>query len=195
MSNESFITVVSGIPRSGTSLVMQMLGAGGLALAVDDLRSPDAHNPRGYFELDAVKRLAADTRCIGSARGRAVKVVHALLRHLPGDFDYRVIFVHRDLREVIASQNAMLERSGAASEDCESAGLERLLRVQRDQSERWIQAQGNARLVRVHFSQILADPETASRALAGFLELPLDTAKMAEAVAPALYRQRVSGVG
>ncbi len=114
---ENFITVVSGLPRSGTSLMMQMLVAGGLPALTDAVRSPDESNPRGYFEFEPVKRLRTDASWLEQARGRAVKIIHLLLRELPTDgrFQYRVLFLRRPLEEVIASQSAMLARAGKAS--------------------------------------------------------------------------------
>ena len=107
-----FVTVVSGLPRSGTSLMMQMLAAGGVELLIDQIRRADADNPRGYFELEAVKRTRQDASWLDDAAGKAVKVIHLLLRDLPDDREYRVVMMSRDLDEVLASQQAMLARSG-----------------------------------------------------------------------------------
>jgi hypothetical protein len=107
-----FITVVSGLPRSGTSLMMQMLAAGGLPPLTDNLRDADESNPRGYFEFDPVKRLRSDRSWLDQARGHAVKIIHVLVRELPADgqFHYRLLLMKRPMEEILASQRALLER-------------------------------------------------------------------------------------
>src|SRR6185295_16167693 len=119
MSASDFVTVVSGLPRSGTSLMMQMLSAGGMSALTDEKRTADESNPRGYFEFEPVKRLRADQAWLGEARGRVVKIIHLLLRELPADgrLAYRVIFMKRPLDEILASQRVMLEREGKKSAD------------------------------------------------------------------------------
>src|SRR5260221_40938 len=106
------IVVVSGLPRSGTSLMMAMLQAGGVPVLSDGLRAPDADNPNGYFEFEPVKQLRTDHTWLASAQGKALKVVVPLLFHFPELFDCRVLFMERNLDEVIASQLAMLARKG-----------------------------------------------------------------------------------
>src|SRR4051812_38256410 len=113
-----FVTVVSGLPRSGTSMMMQMLAAGGMPALTDGARGPDADNPRGYLEFEPAKRTAAaDGRWVGDAVGKAVKLVHLLLPDLPGGYEYRVVFMGRDVREVLASQAEMLRRRGRRGAD------------------------------------------------------------------------------
>src|SRR4029079_1243109 len=117
--SQDFVTVVSGLPRSGTSLMMQMLAAGGLPPLTDSVRAPDESNPRGYLEFEPVKRLRTDQSWLEQARGHAVKIIHLLLREIPTDgrFAYRVIFLQRPLEEVLASQRVMLEKQGKKSAD------------------------------------------------------------------------------
>src|SRR5579872_1312474 len=107
-----FVTIVSGLPRSGTSMMLRMLAAGGLPILTDGVRTPDEDNPHGYLEWEGVKSLARDASWVASARGKGVKVIYYWLRDLPRDCRYRVIFMRRDLDEVLASQAAMLERRG-----------------------------------------------------------------------------------
>src|SRR5947208_15012411 len=108
------ITIVTGLPRSGTSVMMQMLSAGGLPPLTDGLRQPDEDNPRGYFEFEPVKQIRRDTAWLQLAVGKAVKMVHLLLPELPLDQNhrYRVIMMRRDLSDVLASQNKMLMIKG-----------------------------------------------------------------------------------
>src|SRR3569833_79554 len=113
----AFITVVSGLPRSGTSMMMQMLAAGGMPMLTDGVRGPDPDNPRGYFAFGPVKRTPQDARWLAGAPGKAVKVVHSLLPALPGGYEYRVLFMLRDMHEVLASQDTMLRRLGRCGAD------------------------------------------------------------------------------
>ena len=115
MNDVSSITVVSGLPRSGTSLLMQMLRAGGVPILSDQVRAEDANNPRGYLEFEPVKRLARDASWIPQARGKAVKVIAQLIGKLPPDERYHIIMMRRDVDEVITSQMQMLERLGTPS--------------------------------------------------------------------------------
>src|SRR5262245_20267166 len=110
LSNE--IIVVSGLPRSGTSLMMQMLDRGGIPAVTDRLRAADEDNPRGYYEFEAVKRTKQDASWLPAARGRAVKLVSSLLYDLPNSEAYRVLFMQRDMDEVLESQEKMLARLG-----------------------------------------------------------------------------------
>ncbi|HNY87520.1 MAG TPA: hypothetical protein PKN23_13545, partial [Candidatus Hydrogenedentes bacterium] len=111
------IVVVSGLPRSGTSMMMRMLAAGGMPLFTDGVRAADSDNPLGYFEHEAVKRLREDASWVPGAAGKAVKVVSALLPALPEGFQYRVILMRRPLEEVLASQRRMFGRRGAPAAD------------------------------------------------------------------------------
>ena len=106
-----FVTIVSGLPRSGTSMAMQMISAGGIAPLTDALRTADADNPRGYYELERVKALRTDKSWLDEARGKVVKVIHMLVPELPDDRAYRVVFLDRDVREVVKSQSTMLARN------------------------------------------------------------------------------------
>ena len=187
----AWITVVSGLPRSGTSLAMQMLRAGGLPVLADAERPADADNPAGYLEYAPVRSTARDASWVASAPGKAVKVIYALLRHLPAEHSYRVLWMRRNLDEVIASQEAMLARSGAAPE----GGLARerlaeVLAAQLAETERWLAQQPSFRLLGVDYAAVIADPQRAARAVDAFLGGGLDVAAMAGAVDASLRRQR-----
>src|SRR5436309_9885827 len=104
---DSEIIIVSGLPRSGTSLMMQMLDNGGMEVVTDNIRTPDTDNPRGYYEFEQVKKIKHDTAWLPSTRGRAFKMVSQLLYDLPPSEQYAVIFMERDLDEVLASQEKM----------------------------------------------------------------------------------------
>lgn len=185
-----YAIVVSGVPRSGTSLVMQMLAAGGIEPLCDGARPPDAANPRGYFELEAVKRTRRDASWLAQAEGRAVKVIHALLPALPRERAYRVILVRRDLREVLASQRAMLAGPEAPRDSLDDDRLTRIFEAQLREAEAWVRAAPRAALLAVDHAALLTDPAREARALAAFLDGGLDVGAMAAAVDPALHRQR-----
>jgi len=190
-----FITVVSGLPRSGTSLMMQMLHAGGLPALTDGLRAADENNQRGYFEYEPVKRLRSDRSWLPQARGQAVKIIHLLLRdlQLDGSLQYRIVFMQRPLDEVLSSQRAMLQREGKAGAD--PAVLKKAFESQLAQLDTWLAAQPFIAVMRVPYHQVVQQPQSVAEALTGFLGLGLDTAAMVRAVDPALHRQRGSGAG
>ena len=187
------IIVVSGLPRSGTSVVMQMLAAGGISPLTDAIRGADEHNPRGYLEFEAVKRLARDRSWVGQAVGQAVKVIASLLPELPTGHAYAVILVHRDPREVLASQRTMIRASGADT----AATDEQLLRAFERHLERarqWCATAGVPHLDVEHRECMTAPAAVAAR-LAGFLGDRLDLAAMVAAVDVSLWRNRPSPDG
>ena len=182
------ITIVSGLPRSGTSLVMQMLAAGGVKLFADGARVADAANPRGYHEHAKVMGLARDAAWLGEACGHAVKIVAPLLPFLPPGQTYRVIFVERDLEEVLASQTAMLAVQGRPAGD--PAVLRRAYRQQNAAALGLLARQPHLAHLVVRHADLLTAPAKSAAQLNAFLGGSLDVARMAGAVDPALHRQR-----
>lgn len=185
------IIVVSGLPRSGTSMMMKMLAAGGVPLVTDELRAPDESNPEGYFELERVKTLEESDHhpWLADCRGRAVKIISFLLPHLPDAFNYRVVFMHRELAEVIASQDRMLERRGGAAQEPADATAtrfqEHLTRVRRLlHREPWFES------LEVSYNRTLRDPIGEATRVNGFLGGDLDVRAMGNAVNADLYRNR-----
>ncbi len=184
------ITIVSGLPRSGTSMMMRMIEAGGVPALTDGVRAADADNPLGYYEFEPVKRTKQDPSWVERARGRVVKMVHLLLTDLPAGYDYRVILMRRDPDEVIESQRKMLERAGRPSGD--AAALKRVFAAQMDSVRRWLDAQPHVRYLEVSYNAMLAAPETEARRVAEFLGLSDRADSMVSAVDPGLYRNRAS---
>jgi hypothetical protein len=187
--NDNEIVVVSGLPRSGTSMAMAMLAAGGMPLLVDAQRGADADNPAGYFEYAPVKRLHRDASWLPSARGRAVKIVAPLLKYIPAETACRVVYMRRALGEVLASQRTMLQRSGkeiAGDHTAARAAFEALERA----TGAWLQAQPNLQCLYLEHADVLREPPRAAAQMTAFLGYGLDTAKMAAAVDVSLYRQR-----
>src|SRR4051794_21927335 len=173
-----YVTVVSGLPRSGTSMMMQMLAAGGIPVLTDSVRAPDPDNPQGYFELDAVKRTAADAGWLAGAPGKAVKVVHLLLPELPTGYEYRVIFMHRDVREVLASQAAMLHRLQRRAADLSPEQLDRAFTAQLRRARAWIGSQALVTALDVDYRQVIDDPAKQAARVNHFLGGHLDEARM-----------------
>lgn len=182
----SEIIVVTGLPRSGTSMLMRMLRAGGLPLLVDAARSADDDNPWGYFEYAPVKRTKESAAWVPEARGRAVKVVSYLLPHLPMGERYRILFMQRTLAEVAASQDRMLRKAPAPPDDALLSAMAR----QDTHARAWIVRQG-ARCLQLQFAEAHSAPGECARAVAEFLGQPLDIAAMAASVDAALYRNRL----
>jgi hypothetical protein len=181
--------IVSGLPRSGTSLMMQMLEAGGLPALSDGLRAPDADNPRGYLEWEPVKRLGAEPELLERARGRALKVVSALLRELPRRACYHVIFMQRPVAAIQASQLSILRRLGL-----EDDGVgEEQLSAHLDEVLGWLRRQENVRTCFVAYGEALAKPREVAGRVREFLGLDLDVERMAAAVDSALRHHGEAG--
>jgi hypothetical protein len=184
------IVIVSGLPRSGTSLMMQMLKAGGASLLIDEQRPADADNPNGYWEYEPVKRLPQDNSWMHQAEGKAVKVVSALLQYLPPQHTYKIIFMQRPLQEVLASQAVMLERQGAQGDKADDQTLGTVFAQHLDRIERWLAMQQHMAVLPVNYHETVANPDEIAIRVTQFLDLPLAVAAMACAVDPRLYRQR-----
>jgi sulfotransferase family protein len=186
------IIVVSGLPRSGTSMTMNMLEAGGLPLVTDRARAADAGNPAGYFEFEAVKQLDrnSDRAWLRTARGKGVKVISWLLTWLPETYDYRVILMQRDLDEVIASQNALLRLRGESPLIEDAAGMRRIYTEHLQQVSRFLERRACFSVLTLAYADVVERPSVAAERLADFVRRPLDTARMVAAVDPRLYRTR-----
>lgn len=189
--DERVVTVVSGLPRSGTSMMMKMLAAGGIPPLTDEIRAADGDNPKGYYEFERVKALdKGDKAWVPDARGRAVKVISALLKHLPDDETYRVIFMRRDMPEILASQKKMLIRRGKDPDEVNEAELAAMFEVHLQGVLRWLDAQPNVQTLFVHYREMLSDPQPQAERVNDFLGGGLDVAAMTAVVDPALYRNR-----
>jgi hypothetical protein len=184
------VTVVSGLPRSGTSLAMQMIHVGGIPALTDGQRTSDDSNPRGYFELERVKQLKQDKSWLDDAAGKVVKVIHLLLAELPDDRPYRVVFMQRDLREVVQSQATMLARSGRTGGQLAPERLIAVYEQQLKTVEQWLAARPNFSVLRVPYAQLVSDPAGVVPTVNAFLGGTLDEARMRAAVDPGLHRNR-----
>ncbi len=190
-SEPEFITVVSGLPRSGTSMMMKMLVAGGMHILTDNKRIPDDDNPRGYFELEKVKALKdGETKWLSEAQGKAVKIISALLQHLPSQYQYKIIFMRRDLDEILASQKQMLVRRGEAADKIDDNTLGGLFQKHLLQVEKWISQQPNIGVTYVNYNDILQNPEPDIQKVVLFLDMSLGKSLMLGVPEQNLYRQK-----
>lgn len=185
------IIVVSGLPRSGTSMMMKMLESGGLELLTDGIRNADDDNPLGYYEYEAAKRLKdGDRSWVKNARGKVVKIISYLLTNLPEKNHYHVIFMQRDLDEVLASQRKMIIRRGENPDKIDDKKMKTILHNHLNEINAWIDQQDNIARIDMPYKQIVNDPHLYIEKLTQFLGFPLDTEPMIRVVDPDLYRQR-----
>lgn len=187
------IYVVSGLPRSGTSMLMRMVAAAGIPPLTDQQRQADEDNPLGYFELEAVKTTRSDPSWLDDAPGKVVKVIHALLKDLPPAHQYRIIFMHRDLDEVLASQRTMLGRSGKTGASISPEALKRIFAAQYQSVRAWAAAQPHCACLDVRHHDVIHDPAAEAARIAEFLGRPESAAAMAACVDRSLYRNRSPG--
>jgi hypothetical protein len=185
------ITIVSGLPRSGTSLMMQMLAAGGLPPLSDGERKADTDNPRGYLEWERIKQLPKEPSLIAEAEGKVVKVISQLLVSLPDGHEYRVVFMQRPLPEVLKSQDEMLRRRGTFEGGGDTSPIEEAFQRHLIEVNRWLNGKANVRVLRVHYHRTLREPKATAEAVAEFLKVPLDIEAMTREVEPSLYRNRM----
>lgn len=187
---KAFVTVVSGLPRSGTSMMMKMIEAGGMTVLTDHIRAPDQDNPKGYYEFEPVKKTQADASWLEQARGKVVKMVHLLLLDLPLTYQYRVVFMRRHLDEVIESQNIMLERKGVNGGDLPVERMKKIFLAQINKVSDYVNDHGNFQMLQVDYNEIMSDPAPAVQRVNQLLGGDLDTAAMTAVVDPTLYRNR-----
>lgn len=184
------VIIVSGLPRSGTSMMMKMLAEGGLSVVEDSVREADEDNPNGYFEIESSKNLKdGDKKWLYAAKGKVVKVISYLLEFLPDDLSYDVIFMERETSEILASQRKMLQRRNETSTlsdaDMEARFQEHLRAV-----KYWMARKANMRILYVKYGEMVGAPETLCRSIADFLETPLDLRAMQSVPDQSLYRNR-----
>lgn len=184
------VYIVSGLPRSGTSMMMKMLEAGGLTPIVDSMREADEDNPNGYFEIESSRSLKnGDKKWLYEARGKVVKVISYLLEFLPDDLSYDIIFMERRLSEVLASQQKMLQRRNETSSLGDSE-MEAKFREHLRAVKYWTARKSNIRIAFVNYSQVLEAPDTLCKSIVDFLGRPLNLQAMQSVPKQTLYRNR-----
>lgn len=184
------VTIVSGLPRSGTSMMMQMLEAGGMPVLTDHIRKADEDNPRGYYEFEKAKKIEEDSSWLKNARGKTLKMVSALIYHLPSNENYRVIFMRRDMEEVLQSQAAMLMRLGNQGAGVSKAKMRASFQAHLKGLEAWLSRQGHIEVLYVNYNDVVSDPHGSSVIVNSFLRGKLHIQKMAGAVEASLYKKR-----
>jgi hypothetical protein len=185
------VIVVSGLPRSGTSMMMKMLEAGGIPPLTDQIRTADGDNPKGYYEFERVKKLdKGDTEWVAEAQGKVVKVISQLLKFLPADYEYKVIFMQRNIEEVLASQKKMLVNRGEDPNRVSDEELATLFGKHLNQVLNWLEQQPNVSTLFIHYSEMLADPQPQAEKVAAFVGGKLDVEGMTAVIDPSLYRNR-----
>jgi hypothetical protein len=186
------IIVVSGLPRSGTSMMMKILAEGGLPLITDESRTADEDNPNGYFELEVVKQMSeGNVAWLAEAGGKAVKVISALLEHLPQAYTYRVIFMEREIKEILASQRKMLAHRNEVLK-ANDGEVEQQFQRHLSTLKPWLARQPNMEVLYVSYNALLADPELFCNRIMEFIGIPLDLKRMLSVPNKELYRKRVS---
>lgn len=187
-SDQTPTVVVSGLPRSGTSMMMQILAAGGLPILADGVRGADDDNPRGYYELEAVKDLRQDATWLRNSAGKAVKVIHALVTDLPTDRPYRVILMRRKIENVVKSQAAMLDRLGHEGANMKPEELASTFEQQLEHIKDYMNRHACFEFLEVWYGAILEFPQTQIERVNQFLSGELNTDAMIAAVDPTLRR-------
>lgn len=183
------ITIVTGLPRSGTSMMMKMLEAGGLPIYQDGMRPADADNPKGYYEAERVKDLAQDASWLPEAGGCAIKIISSLLTYLPPDLTYKIIFMRREMPEVLASQHQMLERSGQTQDSVSDEVLAAKFSIHLRKINTFLKERGLT-VLEVKYADVIADATRQASRINAFLSGSLDEGKMVQVVDNSLYRQR-----
>lgn len=186
------ITIVSGLPRSGTSLMMQMLVAGGMTPLSDGKRKADADNPRGYLEWERIKQLPNDPACIAEGEGKVVKIISRLLLSLPVDHEYQIIFMQRPMPEVLASQDQMLRRRGTYKEGADQAVIAAAFEKHLKEVDAWLDSKPNVSVLRLTYHDVLNRSQEISQKVSDFLGIPLNVDAMMKQVDASLYRNRTA---
>ena len=187
------ITIVSGLPRSGTSMIMQMLANGGMEILTDNIRSADDNNPRGYYEYEKVKSLQKDNTWLKEADGKAIKVIAQLLHYLSPEFKYTIIFMERNFDELLLSQEKMLTNLGSVKR-ADPEILRKTYSKHVNQVKEWIAQALNTNALYLKYNDVINDPLKTAGEINYLLNGTLDEVKMASVVDKKLYRNRVDKI-
>jgi hypothetical protein len=191
MQKKDYIVVVSGLPRSGTSMMMKMLEVGGEQILTDSLREADANNPNGYYEFERVKKLKdGDFDWLQDAVGKTVKIVTGLITNLPAAYNYRVIFMQRNITEVLSSQKKMLGRLGKPEDNVSDEKMAKIYQEHLKKVEAWITKQANIQVLYVNYNAMISNPIEFLKQVNEFLGGDLDIQAMSGVINKDLYRER-----
>jgi hypothetical protein len=188
------VIVVSGLPRSGTSMMMKILAEAGVAIMTDALRKADTDNPNGYYELEAVKQMeAGNSAWLAGAGGKAVKIISSLLEYLPAQYSYKIIFMEREIQEILASQRTMLERRKEKSE-VDDAQIAEQFRKHLSLIKPWLARQANMEVLYISYNSLMLNPEPYCRRVIDFIACePHHLERMLSVPNGELYRNRAAG--
>jgi len=189
-NKKDFITIVSGLPRSGTSMIMQMLEAGGMEVLTDNVRKSDEDNPQGYYEFERVKKIKEDTSWLDECHGKAVKIVSALLYQLPSYKRYKIIFLRREMEEILASQRVMLQRLGTKGANASKDEMAEKFEKHLQHVDEWLARQDNIDVLYIKYNDVIHNSHSHTVSINHFLGGWLNVDKMANVVERSLYRQR-----
>lgn len=185
------VVIVSGLPRSGTSMMMKMLEAGGQAILTDNLREADANNPKGYYEFERVKNMKdGDLAWMSEAVGKVVKIVTGLIMFLPSGYNYKIIFMRRDLNEILSSQKKMLGRLGKEDDNIPDDKMAKVYEEHLKEVRGWLIRQPNIETLYVNYNSMVKDPTEALNKINDFLGGGMDVSVMSAVVDKELYRER-----
>lgn len=184
------ITIVSGLPRSGTSMMMSMLEKGGMEVLTDNIRKADEDNPKGYFEFEKVKKIKEDSSWLEETRGKVFKMVSMLLYDLPSFYKYKIIFMKRDMAEMLASQRKMLEREG--KEGNADDGIGELFAKHLKHITGWLELRPNISVLYINYRDIIDDPHRQAKMLNQFLDNRLNVERMITVIDKSLYRNKAN---
>ncbi len=184
------IYIVSGLPRSGTSMMMRIMEAAGLPVMTDNIRKSDIDNPKGYYEFEMVKTIKEDTSWVKDTRGKVFKMVSLLLYYLPTDEHYKIVFMHREMSEILASERQMLQRLGKKLDAAREQEVGELFAKHLKGIEKWLAKQKNMGVIHINYNEVLNDKEKELKKLHHFLGDQFDLPAMIAVVDQTLYRQR-----
>ncbi len=183
------ITVVSGLPRSGTSLVMQMLEKGGMEILIDHVRKPDENNIHGYYEYDKIKSLRKDASWLGEAEGKAVKIIAQLLPFLLPGYQYSVLFIERSMEEVLLSQSKMMNDLGQKTAS-DSGQLASIFGQQVNRVKQWVENRTNIRMLCLQYSHLILNPVEEVKRIPEFLDVDMDVKAIISVIDPSLWHHK-----
>lgn len=187
----NIVYIVSGLPRSGTSLMMKMLEEGGVEPLIDNIREADVDNPKGYYEFERVKKLPEDTGWLPQARGKVVKILAELIKHLPDDHHYKIVFMMRDIDEIISSQKKMMIHRGEDPDAVPDSEMRELLRTYLKNLKIFVKNHPKMDACYVSYNDLMREPDLSIEEINDFFNGTLDEGKMRGSIDDKLYRNRI----
>jgi predicted ATPase len=189
-SSKGTVYIVSGLPRSGTSMMMQMLEASGLEVFTDNFRQADQDNPKGYYEHEAIKRLASDNRIVYEANGKVLKVISSLIRFLPANMDYKIILMKRPVNEIVKSQDKLKENLNISSPKTTVFEMDKILENSFQKAKEFIVKQRNMDLLELEYGEVVNQNEAVIQNIIDFIGQDLNRDELRGEIDKSLYRNK-----